>query len=286
MQYEIGVVQWTLTDASRSDREVPVTIYYPSLQSGTNVPVADTGQVFPVLVFGHGFVIGIDKYDYLWQGLVPQGYVIAFPATEGGIPPNHGRFGEDIAFVADTLVAAGTDPGSAFFGRVAPTAAVMGHSMGGGAAFLATGHSTNIGAIAVLAPANTSPSAVDAAGATSLPALILAGSKDNVTPISQHQQPMYDALPTQCKYLVPITEGSHCQFAQGSFLCDAGEFSVCPFCSFIADATQKGVTVELLSHWLDYTLRGAGPSLDALNGALAGYVDAGVLTYSGGCAGR
>jgi hypothetical protein len=48
--FQIGHQSKTYNDPARNNRNIPVEIYYPSTQSGNNVPFA-TG-VFPVIVFG------------------------------------------------------------------------------------------------------------------------------------------------------------------------------------------------------------------------------------------
>ncbi len=54
-QYQVGHLQQTFVDSSRGNRNITTEIYYPAATAGNNVPVA-AGQ-FPVLVFGHGFVM-------------------------------------------------------------------------------------------------------------------------------------------------------------------------------------------------------------------------------------
>lgn len=282
--FAIGQASEDFVDAARSNRRVNARIYYPAVTAGCDTPLAGgDGEMFPVVVFGHGYQISIDRYAYLWQGIVPQGYIVVLCNTETGIVPSHARFGEDLAFLAEAMLAAGADPASRFHGRIASRTAVLGHSMGGGAAFLSVQHSKNIATIATLAAADTSPSAITAASSIDIPTLLISGSEDHVTPPAEHQLPMYQALPSSCKYLVTIDKGSHCQFAQGSLLCDAAEATTCLCCSYLNDAKQKALTLEFLLPWFRYTLKGDASGLAQCQQAILDETAAGTISTLGDC---
>jgi len=101
--FAIGETDITFTDAARGNRNIPTTIYYPAATTGTDTAPAN-GQ-HCLVVFGHGFLISYTNYIWLANALVPQGYIVAFPETEGGVPPNHGNFGGDIAFLVGAIQA-------------------------------------------------------------------------------------------------------------------------------------------------------------------------------------
>ena len=257
--YLIGNRSITFFDASRN-RNIATNLYYPGETAGSNAAVL-SGE-WPVLVIGHGFVMGTDAYANLWNHFVPRGYIVALPTTEGGFAPNHGNFGLDIAFVATALQAANDDGASPFFQRVAPTSALMGHSMGGGASFLGAADNTAITTVVNFAAAETNPSAVAACAQVQVPTLVFAGSNDCVTPIPQHQQPMYDALTVPCRAFVSITGGGHCYFAESNFNCSFGELTCTP-APAISRAEQHDAVNDLASLWLDHFLKGDEPALTA-----------------------
>ena len=261
--YEIGNMSQTFTDDSRS-RDIATDVYYPT-ENGSFA----NGQ-FPVLVFGHGFTIGAGSYSHLWETLVPLGYIVALPTTEGGFAPNHGTFGLDLAFVVDAIQTLGNDVNSSFFGKIAPTSAVMGHSMGGGAAFLAAEANPNITTLVTLAAAETNPSAIGAAASIMMPALTIAGTKDCVTPNADHQIPMHEALAASCKLFYNITDGTHCHFSDGSATsCYLGEGFTCIGQGPFLDRTiQHEVMFSAMIPWLDYWLK---DDCEAWNG-LTNYV--------------
>lgn len=99
--YQIGHTTINFTDVSRGNRVIATEVYYPADIAGDNVPLANDNVVFPTLSFGHGFVMTWDAYQNFWTSLVPNGYIVLFPKTEGSISPSHLDFGKDLAFVLD-----------------------------------------------------------------------------------------------------------------------------------------------------------------------------------------
>src|SRR5690242_57008 len=78
--FQIGHTTITLIDSTRNNRAIPTEVYYPADVAGNNVPVTlATGDKFPVISFGHGFVMTWDAYQNIWDALVPEGFIIAFP---------------------------------------------------------------------------------------------------------------------------------------------------------------------------------------------------------------
>lgn len=260
--FPIGSRQITFFDASRN-RNIGTQVRYPGVTAGSNADVA-AGE-FPVLVMGHGFAMEVGAYANLWNNFVPKGYIMVLPTTEGGlIPgPNHGAFGQDLRFLAEAMQEANNDPASPFFGRVAPATALMGHSMGGGASFLGSANNTNIQALVNFAPAETNPSAIAAAPNVLVPTLVFAASNDCVTPIAQHQGPMYNALTVGCRAFVNITGGGHCYFANSNFNCDFGEITCSPNPT-ISRAAQQSVVNDFAGLWLDHFLKGEADALAAV----------------------
>lgn len=262
--WEMGHSRPVWTDPERGGRAVAVDIWYPALVAGEDVPAAPAPPAgFPALVFGHGFLISPDRYTWLPDGLVPAGRWLALPRTETGFSPSHLEFARDLAFIARRLAGESADPASPWQGRLGPLA-VGGHSMGGGAAVLAASLEGSFAGLASLAPAETTPSAVDAAAAVAAPALLVTGSLDCVTPTAQHGGPIFQSLASGCRDLVELTGASHCQFAASDVYCNLGEV----FCASptLSRTAQQTATLALLAPWLD--------ALDGDAGAWAGYLAA------------
>ncbi len=262
--FSIGHTSVAFYDGDR-DRNITTEIYYPADVSGDDQPVS-VGN-FPVLVYGHGFVMGWDSYANVWSDLVPQGYVICFPTTETDISPDHGQFGQDLRFLAAQMQIETQDNNSIFFNALAPETGLMGHSMGGGASFLAAENNLNISALINFAAAETTPSAISAAANISVPSLLFSGGSDCVTPPSDHQDLMYNNLSSSCKTQVNIINGGHCNFANDNFFCGLGE-TFCGGSGSITRAQQQAVTNDLLGLWLDYALRGNQNSFAVFNDSL------------------
>ncbi len=251
----IGHIQISFTDSSRQNRIIPAEIYYPADTAGDNVPLSISSTAkFPLIVFGHGFLMSWDSYAYLWEALVPEGYILVFPKTEAGIAPQHLEFGRDLAFLFGAMENLGSDSSSIFFNRLDSTNCVMGHSMGGGASLLAVQFDSTISAIVNLAAAETNPSAIAASAQITIPSLIIAGGNDCVTPPSTNQIPVFDSLLSQCKYFIEIIGGSHCQMADDNLYCNIGEASCSP-APAITRTVQHEIILRYLLPWLDRQLR-------------------------------
>ncbi len=260
----VGTRETTFYDAGR-DRNVSTVIHYPAVASGIGTDAAE--GPFPVLVFGHGFLMVVSAYENFRDHFVPKGYILVLPTTEGGIP-SHGEFGADLAFLAEAMQLENTDPMSPFFERVMPSTALMGHSMGGGASVLGAAGNSGIQTLVNFAAAETSPSAISAAEQVEMPTLIFAASEDCVTPIDEHQGPIYEAVTAPCKAFVNILGGGHCYFANNNFFCATGEGTCFPSLS-ITREQQQAVVNDLAGLWLDHFLKGDGISyasfLDSLS---------------------
>jgi pimeloyl-ACP methyl ester carboxylesterase len=252
--YQVGHTSVTFIDSSRGNRSVPTEIYYPSDIAGDNVAFATMPGKAPVIAFGHGFVMTYDAYFNFRDAIVPKGYILAFPTTEGSLSPSHGEFGKDLAFVLRAVAKLGNSTSSPMHNKVDTFNCVMGHSMGGGASMLALAYDPTIKAVANFAAAETSPSAIAAAGSANVPALLFAGQNDCVTAAATNQQPMYAALPSACKHYISIKGGSHCQMALSNVACNFGE-STCTPAPAISRAAQHDVINTFLLPWLDYRLK-------------------------------
>lgn len=253
----IGHRTITYTDPSRNNRAIACEVYYPATVAGVNVSVA-AGE-FPVVIVGHGFSMAVSAYQNWWEEFVPKGYIFVLPTTEGGLfSVSHGDFGMDLAFVAGEMQAANGNPNSPFFGKVKPRAALMGHSMGGGATVLAAANNTSIDCIVGLAPAETNPSAESAASSVSVPTLILHGSEDEVTPEADHALLIYNGIGSSCKYYARLTQGCHCFYANYNFFCATGEMNI----GTLTREQQQQLSYNLVNPWFDYFLMDNCPAYD------------------------
>ena len=248
-QFSVGHSTSSFFDAARANREIPCEIYYPAVSAGDNVSMVD--GVFPFIVFGHGFVMNYTAYESLTNALVSSGYVLIFVETEGGFAPSHNAYGLDLAYVADHFFEQNTITGSTFENHLLDRCAIMGHSMGGGSSWLAATSSLSVDCIAGLAPAETNPSAIEAASEVLVPSIVFSGSNDAVTPPSSNHIPIHESTASSCRIFVDILEGSHCGYADSGSLCDFGEFGF----SGLNRETQQSITSDLLLAFYDIHLK-------------------------------
>jgi predicted dienelactone hydrolase len=252
--YEIGYRNLSLTDTSRNNREISTRVYYPSEEQGMNTPVAD--GVFPVISFGHGFLMNHEAYSYLWEALIPDGYILAFANTETGFSPDHLDFGLDMVFVLEALLAQGQDPESGFFGHISGQTLVMGHSMGGGCSYVgldASGFEASA-VVSFAASGATNPSAIEAAAQVNIPNLVFAGQNDSVTPTYANQLPIYNNSASFCKTYINILGGAHCYFADVNFTCDIGE-TLAGSNPTISREEQHNIILTFLQPFLEHYLK-------------------------------
>lgn len=210
-----------------SGRDVGTEVYYPSTVVGDNQPLA-SGQ-FPIVVIGHGFVMGWDSYDNIYNKLASAGYIVLLPRTEGSFSPSHSEFGNDLKFLVNAGQSLNTVNSpttlSVFNGKVATKSAIGGHSMGGGSSFLAAANNTSVTCVFNFAPATTNPSSIASASLITVPSLIISGAIDCVADTTV-QNSHYNALASSKKFHVILKQLTHCDFGNGTnFNCTFGQSS-------------------------------------------------------------
>ncbi|OPL19182.1 MAG: hypothetical protein AVO35_12075 [Candidatus Aegiribacteria sp. MLS_C] len=176
-------------------------IYYPD--SGGVIP--QSAVPCPVVVLGHGFMMGIDRYESYAEHLATWGYLVVLPTYSNPlIEPEH--FTRARCIVDAALFTAGLDtqPGDLFFGKVDETNwGFTGHSMGGGCAFLAADTFDLADTLRVVvsfnSPQTTPP--VSPAG-LDLPKLVLAGGVDTTAPWQEVREAMWAEAPAPGAFAV------------------------------------------------------------------------------------
>jgi hypothetical protein len=263
-QYTVSSLNTSYFDVSRN-RAVSCGVYYPSV-----IDSVPGNTQFPYIIFGHGFSMGINSYQFLAEGIVPKGVILIMPSTETSLSPSHELFAGDMAFLGNYFYQQSLEPGTQFFGSVREDYFLMGHSMGGGAAHLASSYSQEPGAVITFAAAETTPSAISAASGYSGKIILFYGQNDNVTPLADHQQPIYENSGSSCKFLVEITGGIHCYFNDYNLACWIGETAV----GSVAEITreeQQDIVLDYLTLLVESELYGIqqswGMFMDSVNGS-------------------
>lgn len=267
-KYETSVVKYKFIDSERGNRRVQVDIYYPYDSAGTHsTGYSACGERFPVICFGHGYLISGNWYSYITEILVPEGFILIFPGNETGLFPSHRALAGDLSFAVNEIKKLDLDSSSPLFGRIDTLSCIMGHSMGGGSAVLAAGSSRGIRALVALAPYDTRPSAVKAATLVKVPTLIIAGGNDCITPPEKHQLPIYNSAGSYEKTYILIKGGTHCQMGVSHPKCSMGErISGCRDVSICMEQ-QLSILKRYLIPWLNYYLKRdteAGSTFDSI----------------------
>lgn len=259
---QIGHRTLTLYDFARDDRIVPAEVYYPSDQNGDNGSVS-AGQ-FPLLVFAHGYQQVFSDYHALWEHLVPKGYIMVFPTTEGGLTIDIDEYAADLSFLLDTLLDESTGNDLFLKGHLNGASALMGHSTGGGACYLAQKSDPTAHTIITLAALGSlywpiyGSSPIDAAEELTVPGLLMAGGEDCICPVKENQQAIYDNLTSSPRALITITKGDHCGFSDSSN-CWIAETAKCGFSwqgPTISEDLQMTLTLRYVLLWLNSILKG------------------------------
>ena len=249
--YTVGVQSVTWTDASRSNRSVPVEFHYPGTNSGI---AADS---FGFVVFGHGFDMTIDAYYNYADSLASHGYIVALTSNEGGLSPVHANLAQDLIYIYNNMISqSNTNSSSLLYHHVKGKGSIAGHSMGGGCTVLSCQYSDTATCYWTLAEATTNPSSITAAPFMHKPYLSFAGGNDCIAPASTNQKPTYDSSGSICKTLIEIKNATHCQFANSNVACNFGEGVSGCASTPLSRAAQTNDVLYFLLPSLDYYLNG------------------------------
>jgi dienelactone hydrolase len=177
------------------------------------------GLGLPAVAVGHGWLQPAARYRPLLRHLASWGIVALAPDTQRGPLASAAALAADLRTALDvgTGVRLGTGQISVDPSRLG----LVGHGIGGGAAVLAAATpGTEVRALVLLAPAETHPSAIDAARSVSKPGLVLIAGKDHVAPAAGHAEPIVAAwsgkVTARC-----LPKASHLGFLQGRHWADA-----------------------------------------------------------------
>lgn len=146
------------------------------------------GLGVPAVAFGHGWLQPVDRYEDLLRHLASWGIVAAAPGTQRSPLASHRQFAADLRATLDVCVGVRLGPGE--ISVDVEKVGLAGHSVGGGAAVLAAAADDRVRTVAVISPAETIPSAIDAARSCRMPGLLVASGKDKVTPSTGHAEPV------------------------------------------------------------------------------------------------
>jgi len=200
-----------------------------------------------MVAFGHGFAAQNSHYISYYQHLASRGYVVIapqFPDTQ------HDELGLDLLACVEWLRQRNSDTQSLLYGIVDTSkAGVSGHSMGGGASLLAASYDSRILTAAPMCPAETNPSCISRMTLIAGAVCIIAGSADGITPLANHQQPMYNAAQA-FKSLAVLQGANHTRCM------DTGMFDFVDPNGNMTRTVQQQLTRRYMTAVFDFFLKG------------------------------
>jgi dienelactone hydrolase len=184
-------------------------IYYPAITDGENAAIDSVNGSYPIIAFGHGFMMQSSYYISLYRQLASHGFIVIAPQFTD---TQHGELGKDLIYCLNHIKSLSSTPGNRFFGLAdVKKLGVSGHSMGGGASLLATIYDTTITIAAPFAAAETTPSIISSINSTKSYIYLISAQNDGITPPATTQIPMYNNTPKN-KGLLMIKGGNHTKF--------------------------------------------------------------------------
>lgn len=268
--YKIGHYSFSLENPQQNHHAITAEIFYPSLIGGKQSKIVD--EKFPFIIFAHGYLQNYNNYEYIQKHLVLNGYVFIFITTQQGLIINIDEYAKDIVYLYNSLT--NLNNNHMISEHLTDKSALMGHSTGGGAIYLAQAslsHNTTLISLAALGKPyfpimGSSP--VDNATDVTASSLIISGDKDCITSKIIHQKALYDNIKKK-KILLTIKNADHCGFTH-SFKCPFTEAILCGFLQgkTIQEKKQKELTLQFILPWLDYYLKEKSDSLSSFKNVI------------------
>ncbi len=201
-------------------------IYYPVIND--TIPAA--AVPCPIVVFGHGFNIGIDKYYSYGEHFASHGFITVLPTISNPVfTPNHNYRSRLIITAAHYVADLNDDPGDIFEGAVdVDNWAFVGHSMGGSISLLAGDRYVNypdsiyhigdtLRAIVSYASPQSDPETVDEHITT--PVMMLTGENDGTAPWEDVYSAFWVDKPPPGAFAL-VNGANHCYYCDESSVCD------------------------------------------------------------------
>jgi len=290
--YAVGHLSFSFGDSPGSSGNLPVDVFYPAIEAGERSTVA-LGR-FPLVVFGHGYNMETLDYAYIWETLVPAGYIFAMSdRLSDTLILDLDEYALDLNFVLSRLTAEGEDRDSLLYGHLDGSSALMGHSAGGGASLLASARALDeemdLRTAVLLAPLGRTITPVlgrrqpvEEAAGIDRPILVFEGEKDCTTPAVFHSRPIFEAFSEGGgSYLASLPLGDHCGFSDEdgptTASCGVAEVTLCnpffPLINFqgetLGSVEQTRVVGELTLAWLNRHLKRTSATMELFEEALS-----------------
>ena len=87
----------TVTVTRAAGTTFTARMWYPAPTATANAPFDTAARPAPVVVFGHGFLQPVDRYQSTLAHLATQGFIVIASDSEGSLFPSHQNFANDLA---------------------------------------------------------------------------------------------------------------------------------------------------------------------------------------------
>jgi len=239
----------------------------------------------PLLVLAHCYMGAGNWYDYIAEALVPQGYVVASLDTWSYTPAADSHLEAlDQQFLAQAVrQESETNLSSPIYKLLNNKTAALGHSMGGGSTLIVA----QSGVFSFDSILTLSAVYEKEAANVKVPAFIMTGTDDCICPPPTNAGPIYGNMTlSQCKYLVNVTNATHCHFDEvpqfADDFCEAVEIKCGPIKTWLPREDQWNIVTRYALPWFDFTLKDSASAKNHLDSMLNS--DGGnVLSYNTNC---
>eukprot|EP01084_Bolivina_argentea_P262090 443141_1 len=208
-----------ITDPARPTHQIPLKTHYPCNKTNT----------YPLMVFGHASTTSNTWYNYVFQTMVPQGYILTMPGSYEVFNDSHKLFAADMAYTLQYFYdQCNITQFCPLYGMIMNKSIVSGHSLGGAASLLIAGNAININeqfkhqftSIMTLSGCGVDSNETNytyAAQHIHIPSFLITGSSDCMCnpPYNISIVGYYNDIPhtvSTCKYIGIITNATHCHF--------------------------------------------------------------------------
>eukprot|EP01083_Nonionella_stella_P232447 819969_1 len=227
----IGSFTSTIINPSFPAHSIPVFVYYPQPTSSKDP--------LPTIVFAHGFECSATEYTWVYEDIVPLGYIVAYINSYTGHIFNQTQFAIDQRYTLEWLnTVVNNNKSSPLYGVIDTTKSLAaGHSEGGGTCLTSSGSpyvnslfKYKFNSIFVMAPCGQDGT-VESAQQIKIPTFAFTGTMDCACP-SEEAKHLIDAIPSStCKYYIDVTNGTHCHWMNPELVvavaCEEGEDLLC-----------------------------------------------------------
>eukprot|EP01084_Bolivina_argentea_P056788 103874_1 len=247
-----------------TNHRIPLKVHYPNTTSVNNK--------YPIMVFNHGGDTKNTWYDFIWQNLVPQGYIVAMPGDyEKYINDLH--YAADQRYTLDYLLGnCNKNISCPLYNSIIPISMCSGHSEGGAASFFSIGNyplgqtfKYEFDAAFTLSGCTFRQNEVENAikNITNKSIFFMGGTHDCICQPDRNTVVFFNEVTDKnsCKYLADITNGTHCHFMEPPLSvrdvpCLTEEELICPkeYHNNLEKEKQWAIVIQYMTLFLNATL--------------------------------